>query len=199
MYASSLRVPAAAALVLTLCSLPAAASDTAVPEKLIQDIRSWASSPVVLLTLDARNRRDTALDEKRILELDKQWRAERKAADQPLIAAVLSSPLSAYLTKIQAQSLGLYTEIFVMDAKGLNAGQSAVTSDYWQGDEAKFQKTFPVAVDAVFIDKPEISDGTGSENVQVNLTIAEGGKAVGAITVEVNLTELRRRQQAGKI
>lgn len=198
MSASRLRLSAVAVFILTLCSLPVGAAETPVPDKLIQDIRAWVSSPVVLLTLDARNRRGKDLDEKTILDLDKQWRAERKAADQPLIAAVLSSPLSAYLTKIQAQSLGLYTEIFVMDAKGLNAGQSAVTSDYWQGDEAKFQKTFPVAADAVFIDAPEVSKETGTENVQVNMTIADGGKAAGAITVEINLTELRRRQQAGK-
>lgn len=198
MSAPRLRLSAIAIFILTLSTLPVRAAETPVPDKLIQDIRTWVSSPVVLLTLDARNRRGAGLDEKTILDLDKQWRAERKAADQPLIAAVLSSPLSAYLTKIQAQSLGLYTEIFVMDAKGLNAGQSAVTSDYWQGDEAKFQKTFPVAADAVFIDAPEVSKGTGTENVQVNMAIAAGGKAVGAITVEINLTELRRRQQAGK-
>ena len=111
---------------------------------------------------------------------------------------MLSSPLSNYFIAIQARSFGLYTEIFVMDAKGLNAGQSAITSDYWQGDEAKWQKTFPVGAEAVFIDKPEIG-ATGTENVQVNLAIAEGKSVVGAITVEVNLTELKRRQLAGKL
>ena len=52
---------------------------------------------------------------------------------------------------------------------------------------------------AVFIDKPEIGDATGTENVQVNMSITNGVEAVGTVTVEVNLTELRRRQTAGKI
>ena len=86
-----------------------------------------------------------------------------------------------------------------MDNKGLNAGQSAITSDYWQGDEAKFQKTFPLGPTAIFIDKPEVNGETGTENVQINMSITDGIEAVGTVTVEVNLTELRRRQAAGKI
>lgn len=185
--------------VLCCVATNASADEQAVPDKLLDQIRAWTASPVVLLTLEASNKRHTDLTEDRILTLDKQWRAERKSDDQPLITAVLSSPLSGYLTAIQASSLGLYTEIFVMDNKGLNAGQSAITSDYWQGDEAKFQKTFPLGPTAIFIDKPEVSDGTGTENVQINMSITDGTEAVGTVTVEVNLTELRRRQAAGKI
>ncbi len=65
----------------------------------------------------------------------------------------MSSPLSVYLARIQGKSLGLYAEVFVMDKTGLNVGQSSVTSDFWQGDEDKYQKTFAVADDALFIDE----------------------------------------------
>jgi hypothetical protein len=161
---------------------------------LIDGIRGWANTPVVHLTLEERNRKNATLDQAKIDALDKQWRAEREKSEQPLITAVLSSPLSGYLTRIQANSLGLYSELFVIDAKGLNAGQSAVTSDYWQGDEAKWQKTFPVGADAVFIDKPEFHKETGTWRAQINLTLAKAGQAIGAITVEVNMTELERRR-----
>ena len=177
----------------------ATADESVIPSKLIDEIRTWTASPVVLLTLEASNKKHEGLSEEKIIELDKQWRAERKVDDQPLITAVLSSPLSGYLTAIQAASLGLYSEIFVMDNKGLNAGQSAITSDFWQGDEAKFQKTFPKGAKAVFVDDPEMNDDTATERVQVNMSISDGIEAVGAVTVEVNLTELRRRQSAGKI
>ena len=182
-----------------VAAIQARAGDAGIPDKLIDEIRGWSASPVVLLTLEASNKRHDGLSEDRILELDKQWRAERKTDDQPLITAVLASPLSSYLTAIQAASLGLYTEIFVMDNKGLNAGQSAITSDFWQGDEAKFQKTFPEGPTAIFIDEPEVNKDSGTENVQVNMSITDGTGAVGTVTVEVNLTELRRRQAAGKI
>lgn len=190
---------AAAALSLFLSAGPAGADEWLIRDVLVDEIRQWSNSPVVLLTLEASNQRYANLDQAGVDALDQQWRAEREVEDQPLITAVLSSPLSSYLTKIQARSRGLYTEIFVMDARGLNAGQSAITSDFWQGDEDKWQKTFLVGADALFIDAIEVNEETGTENAQVNLSIAQDGKVVGAITVEINVTELRRRHAAGKV
>jgi hypothetical protein len=190
---------AAASLSLLLSAGTAAADEWLIRDYLVDEIRQWSNSPVVLLTLEASNQRYAGLDQAGIDALDAQWRAEREVEDQPLVTAVLSSPLSSYLTKIQARSRGLYTEIFVMDARGLNAGQSAITSDFWQGDEDKWLKTFQVGPDALFIDAIEVNEETGTENAQVNLSIAQDGKVVGAITVEINVTELRRRHAAGKV
>jgi hypothetical protein len=165
-----------------------------IDQPFIAKVREWSNSNVVQLTLSEQNKKHASIDQAKIDALDKQWREERKSDDQPLITAVLSSPLSGYLTRIQARSLGLYTEIFVMDNKGLNAGQSSVTSDYWQGDEDKWQKTFLVGPEAVFIDKPEYEKTTGTWRVQLNMTLAQDQKPVGSVTVEVNLTELERRR-----
>lgn len=161
----------------------------------IEQTRSWLSNPIVGLSIEAQNEKRGSLSQDDIDALDQQWRAERKVEDKPLISATLSAPLSVFLLRVQAENLGLYTEIFVMDANGLNVGQSAITGDYWQGDEAKFQKTFPVASDAVFIDEPEWDEERKIWRAQLNMTIADlnSSKAIGAATVEVNLTELQRR------
>ncbi|MPZ10614.1 MAG: hypothetical protein GEU89_10455 [Kiloniellaceae bacterium] len=182
-----------------LSPVPAAADEGLIRDHLIEKVRQWSSSPVVLMTLEASNERYATLDQAGIDALDQQWIAEREVQDQPLITAVLSSPLSNYLTRIQSDSQGLFSAIFVMDSTGLNAGQSAITSDFWQGDEGKWQKTFKVGPDAVFIDEIEINEETGTEIAQLNLSISQDGKVVGAITVDVNLTELRRRYAAGKV
>jgi hypothetical protein len=189
----------AAALLCLGLATPAAADEWLIRDDLIDQVRGWSSSPVVLLTLEASNARYADLEQARIDALDQQWRAEREVEDQPLITAVLSSPLSSYLTRIQSDSQGLFSAIFVMDAVGLNAGQSAITSDFWQGDEAKWQQTFQVGPDAVFIDEVEINEDTGAEIRQLNMSIALDGRVVGAITVDVNITELRRRYEAGKV
>lgn len=169
-----------------------------VDERLIAEIRSWVEKPVTLISLRAQNERHANLSAAEIDALDEEWRGERELEVQPLIAQVMGSPLSNYLTQIQAASTGLYTEIFVMDAKGLNVGQSSVTSDFWQGDEAKWQKTFAVAPDAVFVDEVEFHEGTQTHRVQISLSIPDPGtgRAIGVITVEVNLTELQRRRTA---
>jgi hypothetical protein len=165
----------------------------------IEQTREWLANPIVEMTVAAQSKRHAGLQQPDIDALDQQWRAERESEDQPLIAATLSAPLSSYLTRIQAGDLGLYTEIFIVDARGLNVGQSAITGDYWQGDEAKFQKTFDVAPDAVFIDEAEWDENWKVWRAQLNMSIPsqDGSRAIGAATIEVNLTELQRRARAG--
>ena len=184
-------------------TLPAAAQQPAPiePQQIIDSafiarIREWAANPILAVTLRAQNKRHATIAQAQIDELDGRWRKETKAEDQPLISATLTSPLSIFLLRVQAASLGTYAEVFVMDNKGLNAGQSTVTSDYWQGDEDKFKKTFNVAPDAVFIDKPEYNEATKSWRAQVSLTLVDpdSKEKIGAITIEVNLTEMLRRK-----
>ncbi|MEO1330233.1 MAG: hypothetical protein AAFW46_11265 [Pseudomonadota bacterium] len=166
----------------------------------VDNLRSVLSSDLVRRSILAQNARYGALSQSEIDALDKQWRAEREAGDKPLIAMTLSNPLSSYLTREQANALGLYAAIFVMDKNGLNAGQSAITGDFWQGDEAKFQKTYSVSPDAVFVDEPEWLEDFSVWIVQVNLAIADPatGRAIGAATFDVNLNELERRAAAAR-
>ena len=187
-------------LCLTFGALPSVAAEhpplSLIDDKVISSIRDILQRPVVLISVRAQNRIYKNLAQADIDRLDKDWRAEREAEDQPLIASVMSSPLSTFLTLVQAQNQGLFSEIFVMDQNGLNVGQGAVTSDYWQGDEAKFQKTFLVGPEAIFIDEPELNEDLGTWRVQVNMTISDGGEKIGAATFEVNLNELERRSAA---
>ena len=130
---------------------------TLLTPEFVEQLRKVVQHEIVQLTVNGQNGRHKTITQADIDALDKKWRAERKEQVQPLVAAVLNNPLSTYLTQIQAASGGLLTEIFVVDNKGLNVGQSAITSDYWQGDEGKFQKTFPVGADAVFIDAAPVT------------------------------------------
>lgn len=168
---------------------------TLISKQQISDLGKILNNEIVQMMVAAQNKRHAKIEQDEIISLDKQWRAERKAEDKPLISATLSNPLSVYLLRMQARANGLYSEIFIMDNKGLNVGQSSTTSDYWQGDEAKYKKTFLVAPDAVFLDDPEWHKGTKTWRAQVNMTIAgqKDGKAIGAAVFEVNLTELKRR------
>jgi hypothetical protein len=198
-------VTTALASTFLVASLATAHAEPAQPDiaklvspELIKQIQEFVSVEIVTVSVEAQNARLTDLSQDKIDELDNQWKAEREAADKPLIAATLSSPLSVYLARIQGKSLGLYPEIFVMDKNGLNVGQSSITSDFWQGDEAKFQKTYDVSEDAIFIDEAEWDDDMKIWRNQVSLTLVDSAKKkIGAVTVELNLTELERRALAG--
>jgi len=188
-----------------LCALVSPASaETAKPEinrlitpEVIQEMRQSIETDIVRISDGAQNDRLQKLPQEQIDALDAQWRAERESDDKPLIAATLSNPLSVYLTRLQGKSLGLYAEIFVMDHNGLNVGQSSITGDFWQGDEAKFQKTYDVSGDALFVDEPEWDEDNKIWRGQVSFTLTDNGKSIGAVTMEVNLTELERRVAAG--
>jgi len=138
-----------------------------------------------------QNAKSSSYDQGKIDALDKQWRAEVDANDKPMISGVLANATSAYLKKVQEGSEGLYTEIFAMDAKGLNVGQSSVTSDYWQGDESKWQKTYSVGADALHISEVEEDESTQTFQSQVSIPVlGKDGKPIGAITFGVNVEML---------
>lgn len=166
-----------------------------ITDQFIRDIREWLANPVVALSITSQNKLRKDMTQDQIDAADEQWRAEREAEDQPLVAAILTNPLSSYLTQVQARSGGMYAEIFVMDAAGLNVGQSSITSDFWQGDEAKFQNTYPNGPDAVFIDEAEYNENSDAWLSQLNMTLSDADRQpIGAVTVEVNLNELARRR-----
>ncbi len=165
--------------------------------QVVEEMRHWIETDIVRISVGAQNDRLQKLPQEQIDALDAQWVAERESDDKPLIAATLSNPLSVYLTRLQGKSLGLYAEIFVMDHNGLNVGQSSITGDFWQGDEAKFQKTYDVSGDALFVDEPEWDEDNKIWRGQVSFTLTDNGKSIGAVTMEVNLTELERRAAAG--
>ena len=76
-----------------------------------------------------------------------------------------------------------------MDAVGLNVGQSDMTSDFWQGDEEKWQRTCLGAPDAVFIDEVEEDESTQQFQSQVSMAVAdpESGTVIGCITVGIDV------------
>jgi hypothetical protein len=188
-------VRAAALFAALLVTSPANANDAPVKEVenyVKANLVSWLSDKTVVEAIKAQNAKHAALAQADVEKLDKEWRAQVDAAQKPLIDSVVKNELSAFLSKKKDESKGVITEVFVMDDKGLNVGQSDITSDYWQGDEAKWQKTFKVGPDAIFLDKVEKDESTQALQMQVSVAIKdpETGKAIGAVTFGINIDEI---------
>jgi hypothetical protein len=155
-------------------------------------IRAQASAvtknPVIIAAITAQNARTAGLSQADIHEMDQVWRAEVGTQDTPLISSVTSIPASQALTGFVEQTAGMITEVFVMDARGLNVATSAVTSDYWQGDEAKFLQTFPIGPNAVHVSEIEFDESTQLYQAQISVTIAdpETRMTIGAVTFGLN-------------
>ena len=153
------------------------------------NIRNWVSSDELLLAVDQQNIDHFDISSSEINRLDQRWRKEKLRGGGSLISSVMGNELSAFLRGIKAASGGVITEIFVMDNVGLNVGQTNGTGDLMQGDEAKWQKTYQVSANAVFIDAVEEEDGINIS--QVSLTVARPNSArLGAITIGINVDAL---------
>lgn len=152
----------------------------------------WLNHAEVVSAIKTQNSKHEQLSEAEIVSLDKQWRAETSASSKPLVDAILAKSLSEYLVKVKDNSAGVYTEIFVMDNKGLNVGQSDVTSDYWQGDEDKWQKTYPMGPNAVHVGEVEFDDSSQQFQSQVSMSVVDpaSGQVIGAVTVGINIDAL---------
>jgi hypothetical protein len=155
-------------------------------------LRDIATNPLIIAAISAQNSTSNAYDQAKIDALDQQWRAEVSAAEKPLIDATLATEASKWLVAAQEESGGVFTEIFVMDAKGLNVAQSTVTSDYWQGDEDKFTLSFGAGAEAIHLGEIEQDESTQTFQSQVSIAVIDPatGAPIGAITAGVDLSML---------
>lgn len=156
------------------------------------NIKSWAGAQVLIDAINGQNARTSGYAQADIDALDTAWRAEVGTSSTPTLTPVLNNAASDFLREQVAHSQGHITEVFIMDALGLNVAASAATSDMWQGDEAKFQQTYPVGPDAVHFGDVELDASTQTYQAQISLTIVDPatGTPIGAMTVAVDAESL---------
>ncbi|SLN31791.1 hypothetical protein ROJ8625_01450 [Roseivivax jejudonensis] len=186
MLFTSLRLGAA---MLCLAGPLHAAEGTLAMTDYVRDlVHDWMAEPEILSAIAYSNARHADLTEEEIIALDARWRGEIGAADAPTIAAVADHEASQRLRDAIAQSQGRVTEIIVMDRRGLNAAISGITSDFWQGDEAKFLETYAAGAGAVHTSEVEFDESTQTYQLQISMPLtAATGALLGAVTVGLNI------------
>ncbi|MBD3785924.1 MAG: hypothetical protein IE922_03015 [Sphingomonadales bacterium] len=155
------------------------------------EFRAWMQAPEILAALTAQNAAHAALDQAQIDALDAAWRAELDMAERPTIEPVLKNAAADYLRGLQAQAPGRIMEAFVMDARGLNVAAAQPTSDFWQGDEDKFSKTYALGAEAIHVGEVEFDESSQIYQLQVSFTISDpaSGQPIGAVTLGLNAEE----------
>ena len=154
-------------------------------------VQALVNDPAIVAAIQAQNQAHAGMAEDQIIALDKNWRAEVGTGSTPTIDPVLNGAVADMLRAMRDESEGLFTEIFVMDNLGLNVAASDTTSDYWQGDEAKWQQTYPAGAGAVHVSEVELDESTQTYQAQVSVSISgPDGSAVGAATFGVNIEYL---------
>ncbi len=159
------------------------------PQKVVDlsnaTLAKLGTDPVVVKAVKAENAKSKTLNQ--IQEMDKKWKAHAGIADY--MQAMMDSGCGKHLRDVQ-NSAPYYAEIFVMDNQGANVTMTDKTSDYWQGDEAKFKKSYKGGAGSVFVDEVEFDDSTQAYLVQVSVPVKDGGKVIGAITFGIDVDKI---------
>ena len=113
---------------------------------------------------------------------DREWSANPTA---PLRKALTTSPCANRLRE-HLKTDPLVVEAILMDDKGANVCVSRETSDYWQGDEDKWQKTF-VEGKAPFVDEPAFDASSATYAIQLSVPVSDGGRRIGALTLTLKV------------
>ncbi len=176
-------------LFLALAAFPAAAQSADAVQKRLETeatkLKAWAQDPLFVAAVIAQNNQHLTMAE--INKRDEAWMAGKAAA---LIKEMNTGPCADHLRQLTGTS-PIYSETFVMDNQGALVCENMQTTDYWQGDEAKWQRSFNGGKGAVFIDRPKFDESAKEHLAQISLPIMQNGKAIGAITIGINIDKIR--------
>ena len=168
------------------------AADRAQLLKLVDDLSQWQQADWMHQALRQQNQAHQWLSATDIERLDQQWRHELNQGDGELVNALMESELSIRLSYIQAQQEGIFSELFVTDKFGLNAGVSEPTSDYYQGDETIFQHLSDNHA-RYYIDQLEYDESSRTFQVKISVPVrAANGELLGVLVAGVDVEQALR-------
>jgi len=156
---------------------------------LVPTLKTWGENSALVSAVKAQNAEGLSLDE--IKRRDATWRNENRVS--AFMQGLLDNAAAKEMLSLE-QSQPFYFELFLMDNQGANVAMTNKTSDYWQGDEAKFTESFKGGAGDVHIGDVEFDDSAQAYLVQISVPVMEGGSAIGAITIGINLDELEAAQ-----
>lgn len=175
--------------VLFLLAGGGAASEKA-PQKIIDlanaTLAQIGSDPAIVAAVKVENAKGKTLAA--IKTQDEKWMATPGIDDT--MKQLMDSPCAKRLREIQSGA-PYYSEIFVMDNQGANVAMTDKTSDYWQGDEAKFTKSFNEGKGSVFVDDVKFDDSSQAYLVQISVPVKDGEAAIGAITFGIDVDKVK--------
>jgi len=148
-------------------------------------IKRVASEPAVVKAVKDQNGKK--LKPEWIREFDKEWTGATGITDKmkPYLDSACAKSFEKHVAELPA-----LVEAFAMDNQGALVCSMDKTSDFWQGDEDKWQKAYADGKGSDFIDKPKFDDSSQTYSVQVSVPVLDGRTVIGAITVGLAMEKL---------
>jgi hypothetical protein len=128
----------------------------------------------------AKNAEPESLEE--VHRKDAQWVA---SPSFPLRQRLTQSECAARLRTLLHDD-PIVVEGFLMDDQGALVCASVETTDYWQGEEAKWTRTFQEGKDP-FVDEPALDASTNQYAIQLSVPVSRDQRRIGALTLTLRL------------
>lgn len=154
---------------------------------LVPSLKTWGTNAALVAAVKAQNAKGMSLDA--IKATDAKWM--KTTGVDGFMKSLMNNAAAKELKKLE-KSKPYFLELFLMDNQGANVAMTDKTSDYWQGDEAKFTKSFNGGAGGVDVGKVKFDKSAQAYLVQVSVPVMDGGKAIGALTIGINLDELSK-------
>lgn len=150
---------------------------------------AWPALNELLGAIRQQNRDHAELTIRDIVALDKQWVEDKASGATPLTDALLAKPSSRWLQAEQQASKGLITEIMLTDRLGLLAAASEPTTDYWQGDEAKFSEAFFADGAKPYLGALRYDQSSEAYQVHISSPVRDpvDGEVIGTLIIGLNI------------
>lgn len=184
MILTTLRVTVSA-LVVTFGSAAYAEKAPDAVNPIVPSLSELGTNATLIKSVQEHNAKGLTLEA--IQARDAEWR-KVDGMDAQMTEMTQNSAAQTLLEFEKSQPY--FFELFLMGNQGANIAMTNKTSDYWQGDEAKWQKSFNNGTGAVQIGDVEFDESAQAYLVQVSVPVMDGGQAIGAITIGINLDEL---------
>jgi hypothetical protein len=142
--------------------------------------RTLATDPELVKAVNAKNAEAESAEA--IRRKDREWSSPAGAA---LRKALTQGPCAQRLREAVKDD-PLVAEVILMDARGASVCLSRETTDYWQGDEPKWQKTF-VEGREVLVEEPAEDASSGVFAVQLSVPVVDRGRRIGALCLTLKV------------
>ena len=153
-------------------------------QKEIAQVQALAAEPQVVAAVQQQNA--AALSKADILRRDLAWSSGDSTL--PLKQQMLGSEITHFL-KQQVERSRVYSEMILTDRQGANVATWPLSSDYWQGDEAKWREVALFGRESYL--SPIAHDLSSDSNVvQLAVPVLDDQHTIGVLIVSIRLSHV---------
>ncbi len=182
------------ALVLSPLSFGQEAMSQAQLQDVIKDkiagVKKMSSHSLIVKAVKEQNAKNISLAE--IKKRDTEWKASKDLT--PFKTSLQKIPVGYYLKRKVELNKSIYSEAFLTDNQGANVTAFPATSDYWQGDEAKWSESFNSGNGKIYIGEVELDDSSGSYATQISAPVISDGVTIGVLVIGIKLSYIEARK-----